>query len=74
MGEATSQAATRAPRRSLATYFHLHPIDNGMVEVAFIYSGWTGWAVPLCLSVRGLFHHAGYYDRDRLLGGAQAAY
>jgi len=30
------------------------------VEVAFIYARWTAWRVPICLSVRGAFHHAGY--------------
>ena len=48
---------------SLSSFFHNNPNNNGMLEVTFIYSMWTGWAMPICLSVRGVFHHDGYGGR-----------
>ena len=37
-----------------------HPNNNGMLEVDFIYSVWAAWRIPVCISVKGVFHHAGY--------------
>lgn len=50
---------------TLTSRFNAHPNDNGALEVAFIYANWFKYRLPICLSVRGAFHHGGYAPSER---------